>query len=156
MPGLLLFALGFIAAAALVILPVHFGKVTLDVGSLSVASMLVIVGVQLVSLALFTKVFAIAEGLLPEDPKFSRAFRFFTLEKGAILGALALITGAALILRAVLIWHAAGYGIIPFADNLRRLIPAATCIVVGIQIISGSFFLSVLGLKTTSRKPPGK
>jgi hypothetical protein len=37
---------------------------------------------------------------------------------------------------------------------MRRLIPAITLIVVGIQIIFGSFFMSVLGLKTASRKPP--
>jgi hypothetical protein len=37
---------------------------------------------------------------------------------------------------------------------LRRLLPAVTLIVIGIQVVFSSFFLSMLGLKTTSRKPP--
>ena len=39
-------------------------------------------------------------------------------------------------------------------ENLRRLIPAGTLIVVGIQAVFSSFFMSVLGLKTVKRKPP--
>jgi hypothetical protein len=36
---------------------------------------------------------------------------------------------------------------------MRRLIPAATLIMAGLQIVFSSFFLSVLGLKTDSRPP---
>jgi len=39
-------------------------------------------------------------------------------------------------------------------ENLRRIIASATMLVVGQQIMASSWFLSVLGLKTTSRKPP--
>ena len=38
--------------------------------------------------------------------------------------------------------------------DLRRLIPAVTLIVLGIQSVFSSFFMSALGLKTASRKPP--
>ena len=37
---------------------------------------------------------------------------------------------------------------------MRRLIPAATLVVLGIQGIVSSFFMSALGLKTKTRKPP--
>ena len=37
---------------------------------------------------------------------------------------------------------------------MRRLIPAVTLIVLGIQTVFSSFFMSVLGLKTVARKPP--
>jgi len=39
-------------------------------------------------------------------------------------------------------------------ENLRRLIPAATLIVLGVQCVFSSFFMSALGLKTATRKPP--
>ena len=39
-------------------------------------------------------------------------------------------------------------------ENLRRLIPAATLIVLGVQAVFSSFFMSALGLKTATRKPP--
>ena len=56
---------------------------------------------------------------------------------------------------AIWVWRQAGFGQLLPADNLRRLIPAATLVVLGIQNIFSSFFMSVLGLKTVSRKPPG-
>ena len=156
MPGLLLSALGFIFAAVLSLHDIKIGGVVLNVGTLVVACMTVIVGFQLVAFAFFTKVFAIAEGLLPDDPKLSRAFKIFTLEKGIILGLIVLLGGIILLALAVWIWHQANYGILPsMEENLRRLIPAATLVVLGIQIIFSSFFMSALGLKTTTRKPPG-
>jgi glycosyltransferase involved in cell wall biosynthesis len=155
-PGLLLTALGFIFAAALSVNDIKIGGILLNVGTLTVACMTVIVGFQLVAFAFFTKVFAIAEGLLPDDPKLSRVFKIFTLEKGIILGLLVLLGGIVLLARSVWIWQQADYGILPSTEeNLRRLIPAATLVVLGIQTIFSSFFMSALGLKTATRKPPG-
>jgi glycosyltransferase involved in cell wall biosynthesis len=153
-PGILLSALGVIFAAALSLNDIKIGGVAFDVGTLAVACMTVIIGFQLVTFAFFTKVFAIAEGLLPDDPKFSRAFKFFNLEKGIGFGLLVLLAGVALLVRALWIWRQADYGDLQPAENLRRLIPSVTLIVLGVQAIFSSFFMSALGLKTASRKPP--
>lgn len=153
-PGLFLAGLGGLAALAVFFGPLQVGHVQLDAGSLAVACMLTIIGVQLVAFAFFAKVFAIGEGLLAPDPRFARVFKFFSLEKGLILGALTFTTGAGLLLWSIWIWRQAGFGTIPYPENLRRLIAAMTLIVVGHQVIAASWFLSVLGLKTTSRKPP--
>jgi glycosyltransferase involved in cell wall biosynthesis len=155
-PGILLSALGIFFAAALSFGNFRLGGVEFNVGTLVVASMTVIVGFQLVAFAFFTKVFAIAEGLLPEDPKLTRVFKIFTLEKGIVLGLLVLLGGIFLLAQSVWIWKQAHYGILPSTEeNLRRLIPAATLVVLGIQAIFSSFFMSALGLKTATRKPPG-
>jgi len=154
MPGLFCCAVGLVATAFLYLLPLRVGGVTFDAGTLMMACMLIVAGVQLVAFACFTKIFAVGEGLLPENPKFTRMFRVFTLEKGAIAGVAFFLLGIAILARALWIWKTADYGLIPFSDNLRRLIPAATSIVVGVQIISSSFFMSILGLKTATRKPP--
>ena len=155
-PGLALSALGFVLAAALSLQDIKIGGVVLNVGTLVVASMTIIVGFQLVAFAFFTKVFAIAEGLLPEDPKLTRVFKVFTLEKGLVFGLLVLLGGLVLLARSVWIWQQANYGLLPSTeDNLRRLIPATTLVVLGIQTIFSSFFMSTLGLKTATRKPPG-
>ena len=116
--------------------------------------MLLIIGVQLVAFAFFAKVFAIAEGLLPADPRFARVFKFFTLENGLVVGALAFAAGVLLLAGSVWIWRQAGFGSIPYPENLRRIIASVTLIVVGHQVMAASWFLSVLGLKTTSRRPP--
>ena len=153
-PGLVIAGIGAAAAFAIFFGPVQFGHVQLDAGTLAVACMLLIIGVQLVAFAFFAKVFAIGEGLLPPDARFAGIFRFFKLEKGLATGALIFALGVILLAWSVWIWSRAGFGTIPYPDNLRRLIASATLIVVGHQIIAASWFLSVLGLKTTSRRPP--
>jgi hypothetical protein len=155
MPGLLLSALGIIFSAALAVKDLQLGGIQLNVGTLMMACMSVVVGFQLVAFAFFTKVFAIAEGLLPEDPKLAQVFKIFTLEKGIIAGLLVLLAGLAMFLRALWLWQQADFGLLPStAENLRRLIPAATLILLGIQTVFSSFFMSVLGLKTIKRRPP--
>jgi drug/metabolite transporter (DMT)-like permease len=65
-----------------------------------------------------------------------------------------LLAGLAMLLHALWLWHQAHFGLLQSEDNLRRLIPAGTLIVLGIQVIFSSFFMSVLGLKTVRRLPP--
>ena len=155
-PGLILSALGVLLSSMLSARDIQLGNINLNVGTLMMACMAVIVGFQLVTFAFFTKVFAIAEGLLPEDPKLTRVFRFFTLEKGLVAGLLMLLAGLIMVFRALWLWKEVHFGALNSTeDNLRRLIPAGTLIVLGIQGIFSSFFMSVLGLKTRTRKPPG-
>jgi glycosyltransferase involved in cell wall biosynthesis len=154
LPGLLLATFGTALSVALSLRPVHVGGVEFDAGTLAVSCMFTIIGVQLVAFAFFTKVFAISEGLLPQDEKFSKLFRFFSLEKGITAGLLVLLAGCALLAYAVWIWRQAGYGVLSYSENMRRLLPAVTLIVLGIQITFSSFFMSVLGLKTSTRRPP--
>lgn len=153
-PGLLLTLVGGVFASILSFTTLRLGGTAFDAGSLAVACMLAIVGVQLVAFAFFTKVFATGEGLLPPDRAFTKVFKYFTLEKGVVFGLLILAFGLSLLIKAVVIWKQAHYGALPYDENMRRLIPAVTLVVLGIQVIFSSFFMSVLGLKTASRQPP--
>ena len=153
-PGLLLSVLGALAGAALAVGTIRLGNVQFSTGTLAVACMAVIIGIQLVAFAFFTKVFAVGQGLLPEDPKFSRVFKTFTLERGICFGLAIMAVGLGLLLHSLWLWKQAGYGLLPYADNMRRLLPAVTLVVVSIQTVFSSFFMSVLGLKTDSRRPP--
>jgi glycosyltransferase involved in cell wall biosynthesis len=154
-PGISLFMVGLAVSMPLAFGNFKVGAVQFNVGTLAVACMTIIVGFQLTAFAFFTKVFAIAEGLLPDDPKFSQLFKTFTLEKGILLSLAILLAGIALLLRAVWLWSQFHFGELPsMEENLRRLIPAASLVVLGIQGIFSSFFMSALGLKTATRRPP--
>jgi len=155
MPGLFLSALGIVFSAALAVKDIQIGDVQFNVGTLMMACMCVVVGFQLVAFAFYTKVFAIAEGLLPEDPNLTRVFKAFTLEKGIVTGLLILLAGLVMFSRALWLWKQANFGLLPSTEeNLRRLIPAATLMLLGVQSVFSSFFMSVLGLKTVKRQPP--
>jgi glycosyltransferase involved in cell wall biosynthesis len=146
-PGLLLMAMGSAAAVRIWAAPLLVGSVGFDIGTLIYALAFISIGFQSVTFAVFTKVFAIAEGLMPEDPRLNRLFRVITLETGLLLGAV--ITGAGLFgtWSAVSEWSLAGFGELNPSEAVRSIAPSAFAISLGFQIILSSFFLSVLGLR---------
>jgi len=153
-PGIVLTTACAIFAAFIYMSDLHVGRVHFDAGTFAVVCAGMLVGVQALAFGSFTKVFAIAEGLLPYDKNFSRIFHYFTLERGAILGLLVLLSGAGLMGWAILLWSQSGFGTMSYPENLRRIIASTTLLIMGMQIVFSSFFMSVLGLKTTTRKPP--
>jgi len=58
------------------------GGVTFDAHTLLFASLWLLLGYQSVLFAVFAKVFAISEGLWPEDPRLTRLFTVINLERG--------------------------------------------------------------------------
>ena len=93
------------------------------------------------------KVFAITEGLLPEDESFQRWFKFITLETGLIVGVLLVVAGLGIAISSVSAWAHTGYGPLPPVQMMRRTLPAMMCLMLGTEVCFGSFFLSLLGLK---------
>jgi hypothetical protein len=146
-PGVLLMLAGLVAGAWLLPGPRTVGGVTFDVHTLVYAAMAILVGFQAITFAVFTKVFAISEGLLPEDPRLTRLFRWITLEAGLTVGALAILAGLAGSIYALGSWSGRAFGALDPTRTLRTVIPAVTCITLGCQIVFSSFFLSVLGLR---------
>ena len=73
--------------------PRVFHGIGFDVHTLLYAFVSVLLGFQLIAFAIFTKVFAITEGLLPEDPRLNRVFRWVTLETGLVFGGLLMAGG---------------------------------------------------------------
>lgn len=142
-PGLLLVAIGL--GVGLWLLPGP--QMVFDIHTLLFAAAAIIVGFQAVAFAIFTKVFAMREGLLPKDRRIYRFFRYLNLEIGILVGSLLLLLGLAGSIYAVGIWGANSFGPLDPARTMRIAIPAVTAIALGFEIVLSSFFLSVLGLK---------
>jgi glycosyltransferase involved in cell wall biosynthesis len=114
-----------------------------EVHTLIGGSLLLIIGVQVVTLGLCA--LAYATYLMNEhDPWFDRMSKRYRLEHGLLLGGGIALAGLAMILAIVLVWVEHGFG--SLADE-RIAILAATLLVLGIQIIFSSFLLSILGLR---------
>lgn len=145
-PGIALFVLGILVGAVLLRGPVVIGNVTFDIHTLLFAAMAILIGFQSVVFATFTKIFAISEGLLPEDPRLSRAFRYITLEVGLIAGVLLILTGAGAWALGLEYWRIQQFGPLDSEKTLRIVIPGMVCFTLGFQVILSSFFLSVLGM----------
>lgn len=117
------------------------------VHTLVYAAAVVIIGFQTIVFALFTKIFAISEGLLPADPRLDRAFRYVTLETGLVAGGLLIVVGLAGSLVSLGIWSAASFGELDPSNTLRLVVISATTLALGAELILASFFFSILGLR---------
>ncbi len=146
-PGLLLMLAGFTFGGWLLQGPVVINKVGFDVQTLLYAAAAIIIGFQAVAFAILTKVFAINEGLLPEDERLNKSFRYVTLESGLIIGAGLFLVGLGGSIYAVVFWEQSSFGALDSSKTLRIIIPSVTALALGCQIILSSFFLSVLSLK---------
>ncbi len=135
-------ALGAIALPGLTIRGVQFSA-----HSLLFAALAILVGYQAILFAVFTKVFAVAEGLMPEDRRLDRLFQVLTLERGLLAGAAALVFGLVLLGDAVNQWRAVSFGHLDYARTMRWVIPGATLTALGVQTVLASFFISILGMR---------
>jgi Glycosyl transferase family 2 len=146
-PGLALIVAGTLVGAWLLPVPRTVGSVTFDVHTLLYAAVAVLLGFQAIAFAVFTKLFAVSEGLHPADPLLDRLFRYITLEVGLLAGAGLVLAGLGGSVYAVGIWGAHQFGRLDISHTLRLVIPAALSLTLGVQTVFASFFLSVLGMK---------
>jgi len=145
MPGIGLILLGFVGY--LIAMPgITLRGVTFDAHTLLFASLAILCGYQSVVFAVFTKTFAIREGLLPDDPRIRRFFEIVNLERGLILSCFALVTGIVLLLLAVNQWRLVDFGNLEYARTMRLVVPGATLTALGFQTMLSSFFVSILGM----------
>jgi glycosyltransferase involved in cell wall biosynthesis len=125
----------------------HGRPIRFDVNTLLVASMMIMLGFQSILFAVFTKTFAITEGLLPSDPKMDRLWKIINLERGLIVSLGAMLIGLTMIGVAVNEWRIVGFSVQDYGRSLRWVIPGSTLVALGFQAALGSFFLSILGLR---------
>ncbi|MGA8048856.1 MAG: glycosyltransferase family 2 protein [Burkholderiales bacterium] len=146
-PGLTLLTLGTALTTALYFAPLHIGAAGLDIHSMLYGSAGAMLGLQLCLFALFARVSAQNAGLLPPQPTLDRLLRVITLERGVLTGLAAVLTG--LIWSAVALWHwgEAGFGALDPRMVMRDTIPATALMVSGMEVMLGSFLLSLLNWK---------
>jgi glycosyltransferase involved in cell wall biosynthesis len=141
-PGLVLLAVGAILML-LVLADVTVSGRGLFVHTLIGASLLVVVGTQLVGFGLCARAYAVYQ-LGDHDRLLEAAQRRLELEHGLALGALVVCAGVAVGGVVVGRWISEGFG--PLAEE-RLAVVAATLVIVGTQIFFTSFLLSIMGLR---------
>jgi hypothetical protein len=147
LPGMLLALSGAAGVVVLSRAPVTVGGVTFDVSTLLFCAAATVLGAQLIFFWSFAEIFAMGEGLVPEDPQLVSAFRYVTLEVGLAIGFAMFVAGLIGAVLSVLAWRANGFGPLDAVAAMRVVIPSVTLMILGAQGVMGSFFLSVLGLR---------
>jgi glycosyltransferase involved in cell wall biosynthesis len=142
-PGLFLIAVG-LCGATLGLANFSFGSVTFDAHTSLFASLAFLCGHQCILFAIFTKMFAIQEKILPEDTFFQTVVNAVTLERGLIGGTISILAGFAFLATAIAEWKRSNFGHMDYSHTMKIVIPGFTLVVFGFQTVLSSFFSSIL------------
>lgn len=148
-PGIFLIALGLSGTIALAYGPIKLGHKKLDVHTLVYTSAFILVGLQLISFYIFSRVYAAMQGLWPGQEKFYERFtKYFKLERGIFVGVVLFLTGILLLIKSFLYWQHARFGNLDPLIVLRWVVPSGLLLVLGLQIVMSFFYLSFLTIKS--------
>lgn len=144
LPGASLFVLGLAVVAWLLPGPRQITpRITLDIHTFTFGVLFTLLGVQILSMGAFAKVFSYAERFDHGAISLKRMLRRITLETGLFLGAVLLLAGLAGSAWITWKWAASGFGPL---QAIRWVLFWAMWLFIGVQIIFSSFCLSMLGI----------
>jgi glycosyltransferase involved in cell wall biosynthesis len=144
-PGLSLLLLGLVLLTIPSFGIVYFYGIGLDIHTMVLGSLLAIQGFGIFTLGLFSRLYATLEGF-DESEFIRRLLSSFSLNKGLLTGMLIAFIGLFFNLLVVYRWASHHF----ILDNNLQLRPALwglTLLVLGIQIVFASFFISFLLIK---------
>jgi glycosyltransferase involved in cell wall biosynthesis len=146
-PGLLLLCLGLIGAIALAAGPVTILGRPWQIHTLFLCIAALLLGTQIVQLGVFARAFA-ANHLGETDRLIEWARGRISLEHGLALGAVLLAAGLVTLAAIFVGWALNGFGAL--AHEYATAI-GFTLLAIGTQVMLGSFFVSLLTMRTTER-----
>ena len=143
LPGALCMAIGLVPLIALSAGARHIAGLTFDVHYMVLGSLLTVLGFQIASTGLFAKAYSHAARLYAPDRLLRIVLRYFTLERGLLVGAVLFLAGAGIDAVILVRWLASGRETL---DAVRPAVQASTLMIVGAQTVFSSFFLSLLAV----------
>lgn len=143
-PGIIGLSLGIFILLLLLKGPFLFLGHYWDMHVMIFASAICILSYQLLNLGIYAHTLAVNEGFLKNDKFFIFFQRHFNLERGLMLGTLLFSIGFIINLFIFLEWFLKSFGAL---YRIRESILAMTLLIIGLQTIFSSFFISLLSLK---------
>jgi hypothetical protein len=145
-PGAALFLAGFAAMALLLPGPVRLGGVVIDVHTMLYGSGAMIMGFQAVQFWVFARIYGTQQGVVPEAKRLSALLERFGLEPALVVAGLLIAIGLGIGIASVAVWGAQSFGTLVGMGTMRLAIASVTCMVLGMQLAFGAFFVALLGM----------
>ena len=118
-------------------------RITLDIHTMIFGVIFTLLGVQILSIGSFAKVFSYSERFTRNTVSIKRVLRRVTLESGLLLGGALFLAGFAGCAWVTWEWAASGFGPL---QQVRQVLFWSMWLFIGLQVIFASFFLSMLGI----------
>lgn len=143
-PGMASFFIGLMLLLLLLPGPIRISNLYFDIHYMVLGSLLAILGFQIVNLGLYAKSYSLSEHFEESDKVIEWFLKHFNLERGIVIGALVTLVGLGINLYILIRWITTNFG--PLSE-VRTGLAGLTFMVIGIQTIFSSFFLSILGIR---------
>lgn len=127
--------------------PQMLGSVQLDIHTMLMGCLFVLLGYQTLWLWAFARIHGWTSGILPPHTFSKKAFEVLNLERGLIWGFFLLALGIGLNGYLFSSWIGASMGPLDVQVTFRYALWGFLLMVLGVQTIYGSFFLSMLGMR---------
>jgi len=150
-PGATLFTIGMIGQTVLLERRVSVGTHSLQIHFSALFALLAIVGSQALVFGTFARTYAATLGLETEGKLQRWVHEDFTLERGLLSGLLMFMFGFIIDLAILLRWLGRSMGAL---DAMRPALFAMTFMVLGVEVIFGSFFLSLFRMQVHAAPVP--
>lgn len=147
-PGLIASVGGAAGVAVLATGGVELGGIELSATTMLFAAMAMLLGSQLIGFGILARLYGVASTLWPTSPRVERFRRYFSVERGCILGGLLLLLGMAGIAGLVAQWGRAGFGPMEPVHLMRLAIPTMVACVIGLQTMFTSFLIGLIDTRT--------
>ena len=144
-PGILLFLLGSVGTVSLLPGPLQIGSRAYDIHVMVMTCLLCLFGYQILLLGLAARTLSIIRNVSDSDLLIQFIYRHFTLEKGLLLGFVIFVVGFLIDGWIAYVWVKSGFGTL---QKVRPALFALLLMVLGMQTVFFSFFLSMLGIPT--------
>jgi len=144
LPGGVLLAAGLLLVFWLLPGPRQISsRITLDIHTMIFGVIFTLLGVQILSIGSFAKVFSYAERFDRNTVSLKRLLKRAKLETGLLVGGLLFLAGFAGCAWVAWKWAASGFGPL---HEVRKVLFWSMWLFIGVQITFASFFLSMLGI----------
>lgn len=151
-PGLALSSLSLLAYVALLIGPIHVGKIIFDVHTLFFAGTGMVLGYLAIGIGIVIRMFGIREGLLPEHIALEKLRSSPALELGGASGIGLILGGLSIGFLALLEWSSSGFGALQPGALLRLISISTTLVQLGGITLLISLIIGFLALPTRGER----
>jgi hypothetical protein len=148
-PGFVLTIIGLILGTIVEIRPFQLLGVTLDINTLLYSAAMVIVGFNLLSFHVFTRIYATQTRFIKADKGFHTKLN---AENCTLFGFATVLVGIAMTVLAFVLWGREAFGALDPEKFMRLTIPAMTLILVGVQLVFSGFFIDILKIRIKGLK----
>lgn len=149
-PGIFLIFWGIILFSLTIVKPAKVFGIVLDVHTLLISSTFISIGIQILFLGLFAKVFIHKFNLIPTSSSLTFSLIKQHLNRATLICGGALFIGLIIVTKTFLGWYQQGFGALDYSTTMRMVIPSAFLIQLGFQVFFNTFFLGIILLPRKS------